>query len=955
MNSIIKNRQICKILIALYLLLYLVPVSAKEDLEMPNRWWKGAYSSKPGEWGEDSRWFNSNNWFLGVPGSNDVVDLNVGSGEQPVIDANNVGKKKAVCRKLYLPYYLEGEEPAYLYVTGGILEVGEDFIIGVTDQMGNNPLDNPYTRDIGIVEMSGGTIYVGRDLSVGGSGDQWGSDTGGIATINMTGGLIVCESLRIPEGDAPGSGVVNLYEGMIRAQNFIMNPNEPNGVMYITDGELILNGNQVANVSNYIDRDWLLPGDPNYSIVANYISSSDLTKVFAVDLRRAWNPNPQDVTLRAPYEVILSWNAGTAAADANGHDVYLGTDPASVENATVDTPLGVYMGRHTLPAFDTAPLSLEKGAPYYWRIDEVNELTEPDAILKGYIWTFTLDDGKSYNPTPADNSTEVPIDRILAWSPGSFSDGTYQVYLGTSYEDVNNATSGYVTRREPGYSPDTLLTLEKTYYWRVDEVNGVNKSKGHIWNFTTASSYLMDDFETYDAQNPIEQVWVPSLNGNVYVEQDPNYIYHGDQSLWLYYAGSVDVTRTFESSQDWEAAGFKALRIFFYGGSDNTGGPLSITLEDADSDTSTVIYPDSNAIRSPDQVEWNIALQEFADGNMDLSKVRKIRISLDGDGQGNIDFDYIQAFPLRCLPGYGADVDFTGDCFVDERDLMSLSESWLLSGYDVLAAESIPAPKVWYDFDETSWDDTTAYDKSGNSYNATYLQDPDDSGLWPTNWNENGKFGGCLEFTGNFVMSVPSSVFNGIFIRDLTITFWIKEVSNIKRGLWPTMFQAYGQTNDYLLLAQWTEQGVLNYGIGSSWMTWPNATPKDYYEKWNHYAFVKKSSTREMTIYLNGIPVGTNKATDFLNDLRGFYIGGVYENTEQKYVEESYLKAFMDDFRIYDTALTQEQVLKLIGLNGVHVPLVPSLSPSDPVPDDRIDLYDFAMMAEYWLKVPLWP
>jgi hypothetical protein len=158
-----------------------------------------------------------------------------------------------------------------------------------------------------------------------------------------------------------------------------------------------------------------------------------------------------------------------------------------------------------------------------------------------------------------------------------------------------------------------------------------------------------------------------------------------------------------------------------------------------------------------------------------------------------------------------------------------------------------------------------------------------------------------------------------------------------------------------MMLGQWTEQGMLNYGMGSSWMTWSNATPEDYYDKWNHYAFVKKSSTKEMTIYLNGIPVGTNKATDFLNDLRGFYIGGVYENSEKKYGNVNYLKAYMDDFRIYNTALTQEQVLKLIGLNSVHVPLVPSLSPSDPVPDDRIDLYDFARMAEYWLKVPLWP
>lgn len=145
--------------------------------------------------------------------------------------------------------------------------------------------------------------------------------------------------------------------------------------------------------------------------------------------------------------------------------------------------------------------------------------------------------------------------------------------------------------------------------------------------------------------------------------------------------------------------------------------------------------------------------------------------------------------------------------------------------------------------------------------------------------------------------------------------------------------------------------------MGSNWITWSDATPEDYHDKWNHYAFVKKASTGEMTIYLNGVPVArTNNATGLpLSYLRTFYIGGVFFYDSDSYRSENSIEAFMDDFRIYDTALTQEQVLKLVGLSSMHVPLVPSLSPSDPIPDDRIDLRDFARMAEYWLKIPLWP
>ena len=947
------KKKICNCFILVFVLFSLAQVSL--SAEQANKWWKG--HAHLGEWGEDSQWFNSDNWFTDdsekpLPDGEDIVDLNAGTGIEPVIDANNVGDNKAVCRALYLPYYQEGNTPCHLYMTGGILEVGEDFIIGMTDQASESD-PNERDLDVGILEMSGGTITIDVNLSVGGYGNEYGC-AGGHGTINMTGGLIICESLRIPEGNTPGAGVVNLDGGIIQAQNFIMNPNEPNGLMYITDGRLILDGNQVDIVNDYIDSSWLLVGDPNYSLVVNYISSTSLTQVIAVDLRRAWNPNPEDGALRIPYNVILSWNAGTTASDTNGHDVYLGTDQTSVENATVQNQLGVYIGRQTATSFDTEPLSLEKGIPYYWRIDEVNELTEPDTIFKGLVWTFTLDDGKAYDPSPGDNSTGVPIDKILTWSTGSFSDGTHQVYFGTSYEDVNSATTGYVTRSEPNYSPDTLLNMDQSYYWRVDEVNGVAKLKGHVWSFTTSADYLIDDFEAYDGDNLIEDTWITSDTVQV---EDAN-VYQGNQAMRFSYSGTADANRTFDPNQDWTALGVKALRLYFYGLSGNTGGPFSVSLEDTDGDIGTVSYPDFNDVNKVRWVEWNISAQDFAAGNMDLDKVKRVRISVGGSGSGDIYIDYIQVFVSRCLPGYGPDVDFTGDCFVDVADLNGLTDAWLFSGYDVYAAASLPALKVYYDFNETDYYDDTAYDKSGNGYDANYVQDPN----WPytedAHWNPNGKIGGCLEFNGHFGMSVPSAAFN-MLTNNLTIAFWIKGLTiESAGGTWPTMFHASTDSNDYVMLAQWYSDAgpipdpELTYGMGRGWISWPHATPEDYYDDWNHYTFVKKKSTGEMTIYLNGIPVSkTNDANDTLSTFQTtFHIGGA---TSQ--YPPNYLEALMDDFRIYDSALTNEQVVKLLGLSSVHVPLAPLLSPCDPYADDKIDLHDFAKVAEYWFEIPLWP
>jgi hypothetical protein len=59
----------------------------------------------------------------------------------------------------------------------------------------------------------------------------------------------------------------------------------------------------------------------------------------------------------------------------------------------------------------------------------------------------------------------------------------HTVYLGDSFEEVNNATTGApsgVNTYEPG-----ALEREKVYYWRVDEYDGADTHKGNVWAFTT--------------------------------------------------------------------------------------------------------------------------------------------------------------------------------------------------------------------------------------------------------------------------------------------------------------------------------------------------------------------------------------------------------------------------------------------------------------------------------------
>ncbi len=97
-------------------------------------------------------------------------------------------------------------------------------------------------------------------------------------------------------------------------------------------------------------------------------------------VRTAHFPSPCDGTAEVPVEKRLSFSAG---APAISHDIYLGTDPAAVENATKGSP--EYKGSVRRGTEFFSPASLLLGRTYYWRIDE-NTGRE---TVKGPLWSFT--------------------------------------------------------------------------------------------------------------------------------------------------------------------------------------------------------------------------------------------------------------------------------------------------------------------------------------------------------------------------------------------------------------------------------------------------------------------------------------------------------------------------------------------------------------------------------------
>ncbi len=105
--------------------------------------------------------------------------------------------------------------------------------------------------------------------------------------------------------------------------------------------------------------------------------------------------------------------------------------------------------------------------------------------------------GKSTSPSPADDATSVSREPTLSWTAGPFAAATdgHDIYLSLTEAAVRDADSSDQSGTFKGslstnsYNPGSNdLEWERTYYWRVDDVNGSNVYKGDVWSFTVDSS-----------------------------------------------------------------------------------------------------------------------------------------------------------------------------------------------------------------------------------------------------------------------------------------------------------------------------------------------------------------------------------------------------------------------------------------------------------------------------------
>jgi hypothetical protein len=564
----------------------------------------------------------------------------------------------------------------------------------------------------------------------------------------------------------------------------------------------------------------------------------------------------------------------------------------------------------------------------------------------------------------------------LEWQCGR--DATmHDVYFGSDAAGVAEATTAtagvYRGRQHPNDYTAASLELGRTYYWRIDEVNDLHPESpwvGRVWSFAVADYLLVDDFEDYNDCTPdrIFEHWLDGFGygmpprgggpyypgngtGSVVGYDGPPFgertiVHGGGQSMPYFYDNDLpdgakysEATLRVGEGCDWTAYGVEALSIWFCGEANSEAEPMYVAIADDNGGTGVVTHPDPNAALTDTWTEWNIALTEFSNQGVVLSNVDKIAIGFgDRDnpaagGAGKVIFDDMRLYRGRCLPSLARPAgDFSNNCVVDYADLEIMADNWLISGN----WEVTPASPSWmgmvgcWRFEWNMLDSIGGHHGDPCGTRVDYAR---------------GVAGQSLSLDGTAYVHFGSV---GIDSNDArTIAGWVK-ASGPAASVdgWTNCFGFTGASgvNRHFDIQRGGEQDFYCIHV-YGWEG--NLAAVD--GQWHHLAATYDGVT--IKGYSDGhLAVSEERALDTIDNVQ---MGKRGDN-------DSRFRGLIDEVRIYNRVLWQEEIGGLSGKTATYrQDLYRLLTPQDPAidmnGDGRIDFADYALLADTWLEVVLWP
>ena len=225
----------------------------------------------------------------------------------------------------------------------------------------------------------------------------------------------------------------------------------------------------------------------------------------------------------------------------------------------------------------------------------------------------------------------------------------------------------------------------------------------------------------------------------------------------------------------------------------------------------------------------------------------------------------------------------------------------------------------WWKLDEGSG--TVANDSSGFGHHGT-ITEP----IW-----EAGQFGSALKFEGSSYVDIPAEAWSTIETQ-ATITFWAygdpdaQPQANFIFGA----FQDPPNNESRVMSAHvpWSNGNVYFDTGGTTAGGYDRinqaATPDEFEGAWQHWAMVKNADTGDQMVYLNGVLwLSGTGMTRPMTGVTKFTIG------TKPSLAEGWYYGMMDDVRLYDHPLSEDEILAVMEGAGAGYPYALGPSPAD--------------------------
>lgn len=240
-------------------------------------------------------------------------------------------------------------------------------------------------------------------------------------------------------------------------------------------------------------------------------------------------------------------------------------------------------------------------------------------------------------------------------------------------------------------------------------------------------------------------------------------------------------------------------------------------------------------------------------------------------------------------------------CTVDNSTLVSRSSD-LTSGIpnlNGLPADTLDGLVVWYKLDETGTT-TTAADSSGVANTGTLNNFPFDAHVL-------GKVGGALQFNGsNQYIAVGGNTQSGTNVFSISTWFRTSTTGGSLIGFCNKFIPSCGLYDRFIYI---TTTGAITFGVFPG-RTATVTSPLSYADNTWHLATATLSSRGQM-LYVDGSLVAQNSSTTSGYGYSGNWYVGADTTSGWPNAGNSYFTGLLDDARIYNRALSANEVQQL--------------------------------------------